>query len=380
MAPSRSSERSVVLWVEFGGYYVDELSPVPQVCLRQHRVFDLNSAAWLKGVTLGMQRHQVKVLAPECVYVDYLPDQTRAEKWWDVCAEFSDTVEPLQEHAVAVDLSRHPDAYSTASQLIGLLETLGLGRLKSGIGRSKWLARLSADLGRALEPMHPSFLAALSVTHLLPVSEDIRQRLMFLGYKTTGEVADIPTQVLLIQFGKEGYRVQAAAQGTLQDAVAQLYPPGQIVQHLSFSEGLENFEQLNNGVFKLVNRVATQLEGKQSCELILEWEQDGRTTVRKRTFKRPIQDKATLLASVKSLMQGEDTVGITKLLIRLKGVEAAKGHQVNLFTKIAVQDPTVNVERIVQSFGAQSIHKASDIKSSRREQFLQEWRRATGWN
>lgn len=382
MALRRTSETRVVLWVEWGGYYVDEQSASPQICLRHHRVFDLNSAAWLKGATHGMQRHQVRVLCPDCEYRTYASDEARASRWLDVCARFSHRVERIDEHLAAVDLSDHPDPYDIAGQLKSELEAMGLGRLRIGAGPSKWLSRLSSELGRDLVPLSDprEYLSGLAINHLLPATDEVRRRLQFLGYRRIGEVAELPVAVLMAQFGQEAHRIHLAANGVLLEPVDANYPSDSIAASLSFPDGIYDSQQVDAACKEVCRRLSTQLEGKQASELSLEWTAEVGAGTCNRRFKRAVQDQATLLAAVKSLLATENLAGLSRLTVRMHKVEPVQSQQVGLFTRVAIQAPQASMTHIVHALGDGVLMKASGIQLSRREKVLSEWRRATGWN
>jgi hypothetical protein len=382
MATRPSSFESVVLWLRWDGYFVDEFSETPSVCLKNHQVFDLNTAAWIKGVMLGMRMHQLRGLVPDCVYVEHRSDVERRNRWLDVCAEYSSAVEVISETCAAVDLSAHPQPYQVARDVTAHLHEMRLGKLVSGAGPCKWLAQVSADLGRPLTPLNVAeFLHPLPVTKLAPVDVADRERLHFLGYKSVGAVACLSLEALTVAFGKRAIRISQAAKGMVRDRVQSNYPPDQVAVERHFSSPVQDFEQVRLVLKQLSTALVSKLDGRQATQIELIWtDDDGCEHSRTRAYKRPIVDVSSVIASAGSLLLDEGCTGFTRLAMRLGKVEPIQLQQIDTFSLANRQNPEERTRVLNDAFSSASIIKAANIQTSRREQVLQLWKKATGWS
>ena len=257
------------------GFYVSALAlEGPTVVHLDKRVLDASPSVRALGVRVGMPLAEAKAVARDarCLVWEEEPYRAAQAAWLDVCAEFSDAIEPERQHAAWVDLSGHPDASQVAVMLAEAVEGRLGHAVRIGLAGTKWIAEVAAraphpDLpGLAAPCTNPAaFLAPLGVEWLLPALPEHRERLRFLGYRTIGEVAALPYRTLEGQFASEGRRVLDAAQGRCFEPVRAVYPPDALLERFVFEGATEDLAVLDAGLQALALGISKRLGEQDRC-------------------------------------------------------------------------------------------------------------------
>src|SRR5438105_8488027 len=378
----------------------------PIIVHHQKHVLDIDRKAGEAGAKIGMVLSEAKALLPGATFLAWEEEHYREaqEKWLDVCAQFSDVIEPDTQCSAYLDLTGHPDPLAIAWQLQSeLKEKLGW-QTHIGIAGSKWIARVAEIISTEGEFGSPyeaackepaSFLAPLKTKMLLTIPEEHRMRLRFLGYRTIGEVATVPLNVLQEQFGREGLLIHQAARGGVFQRVMPVYPKDSVASRMRFEGGLDNTEALYPALQHLAESLADLLiaRGAQGNELsaIVETE-EGEEKKLHRKFMKPMQTPRAIYAGLKllldpvlntSTLQHSNTPILT-LRIRLSNLQPAEKFQRELSgaycasERISSTHAAFNHIRTV--FGDHAIEVASERKEPRRKLLMRAWKHATGWS
>lgn len=381
-------------FLDLDRFYVSTLAlQGPTLVHADKRVLDASDDVRALGVRVGMVLAEAKAVArgARCVAWEEEPYRLAQAAWLDVCAEFSDAIEPERQHAAWVDLSGHPDAAGIA---VTMAEALG-HRVRLGLARTKWIAQVAA---RAAHPNLPGlsapcldaagYLAPLAVEWLLPVLAEHRERLRFLGYRTIGEVAGLPYRTLEGQFGAEGRRILDAAHGRCFESVRAVYPPDALLERFVFDGATEDSGVLDGGLQALARRVAERLEEKDRCgaEMRVWIEHDsGAVRERVRRFVHPLRTRRSLLAALRAMVEDLREVSespVTAVRVRLPGLVRAKRVQPQLHTvqaSISAESAQHALENVRAVFGDGSVVRGNEVKVPRRVAVLKAWRDVTGW-
>jgi hypothetical protein len=189
----------------------------------------------------------------------------------------SPCVEPHGWGAAYVDLGdlahNHTDA-ATLCKEVGHAVRLEIGELLQpalGWNRTKFTAQAA---NRYTQPGHlrvvasareRAFLQPLSVT-LLPLSEDALQRLGFLGLRTLGQYAVLPTGAVWQQFGRAGRLAQRCARGEDRRPVIPRSQERQLLAQRHLDDPLADQAQLLAVLKHLVAPLLAELRGNlQAC-------------------------------------------------------------------------------------------------------------------
>ncbi len=379
-----------LLWVELEGFYVDHHGVIdkPLVVSRDKLVLDANPLAKRRGIRLGMEVRQAKAVVNDCLVQEweeecYLP---RRKMWLDVCTDFTGIIEPLDQHIATLDLSGHPCPLDVTEKLVRELVSRTQLMVHYGAAPSVWIAKLAADhedLGQAIESP-AGFLSALPVKDLLPASEETRNRLSFLGYRTIGQVADIPLPVLQGQFGEEALTILSAAQGRHQQPVHPLYPLGSVHECLIFEGDVELQEAIDDALRLIADRIGNRLTHRslQSSQLEIKLEMEQRIVAKSRRFTKPIHNSLSALIAMRLLIQDAIDAPVSSIRATLTDLEKTRHRQQELegFTFLSKRPEASSAVSYVRTvFGENSIKLASQIQLPRRMRVLKEWQNATGW-
>jgi len=380
---------SFVTWLELLEFYIIQRE-TPQVIHRDDRVLDRNQPARARGVHPGLDLRKAKAILQEA---EYLPWEAEAyyrkqAEWLDICTQFSNIIEPEDQHSAWVDLTAHPDWVATAEELVRTLARETGMVIRSGLAPTKWVSRLAAkyhDTGVSAHQDPKAFVANLHIRELLPVSAETRDRLSFLGYYKIGQVADLPFAVLQEQFDQSSYVIHAAANGGVYEPVQAAYPPESCLDRFVFDGLAESTEIIHNGLATLAERVGMRLEF-QSLEgtkltIKLEYE-DSSTKIVKRTFSKPIRDSRSALVGMSLLLEKElskPLISIQVLVSDLRKVRVAQGAFLDGANTRVTRRLEAAVQRARTVYGDQSVKLGQDIQLPRRVLVLREWKNATGW-
>jgi len=409
------------LFMRLKGFYAKSLEAADPLlvakCLvihRDKRVLEINALAAERQIYPGMPLAEAKAILQEGTFVPWEEEPYRDAqgRWLDLCTEFSDVVEPDEQHSAWIDLSPHPDPSSLARKLIERLsESTGL-RVLSGMGWSKWIARLAASHGashaKAQRPQRRQeqtfdFLASLKTRFLTPVDPEHRTRLEFLGYATIGEVAQVPLSVLRSQFGDAANHILMCARGGFFEPVEAKYPPNSISERVPFEGSVEDLQTLDLALRDLAQALGRRLakEDKQGKDLVVTLEVDGDSNhkgtentkehkeegfsiVRRRKFTKPIHNYPSALASLRLLMIPPPEEPIVAIRARLENVTESKRIQQELTGRTTSADrergAMAAFQHIRTVFGDAAILTGGEIVEPRRKQVLRAWKDATGWS
>jgi DNA polymerase-4 len=388
------------LYVEIPGLYVREWERIaperaksPLAIHRDKRLIDLNRPALDAGLKIGMGLDEAKVLlqGSGLVLFEEEPYRDARKEWLDRLSDFSSVIEPDEMHSAWADLTGHPVPLDIAAEI---RKTFGYP-INIGLAGTKWLAKLAADLLACsvselwqeatsellLKPTE--FIAPLPTAFLLPVNPVTQERLKFLGYRTIGEVANIPLRTLKTQFGEEALRIHAAARGGFNEAVRPLYPPDSLRLKMSFADGISNTEELKPVIELLAKRIAQGLSNRESqgTTLQIRIHFEERSIELKRTFSNPVRTVRNAYSAL-TRMLGDLKGSIYAIEVRMPELKKAKERQTGLFSSRVPGDDTAverAVERVRGVFGDRSVIKASEKVEPRRVKVLRAWSHATGW-
>jgi len=379
-----------ILWLEIQRFYTSHWDDDPLVVARDGHVLDATKSAEARGVHPGLTLTQARAISQDCKVKNWDRNDYEAKQkaWLDACIDFTDVIEPHDQHTAWLDLSPHPEPTEVAERLIRkLTKKTGLS-VRYGAAPTAWLARLAADqddCGLALRDPQ-AFLAPLSVRTLSPVAPEHRERLAFLGYSKVGDVAQLPLEVLKAQFDEAAFAIQGAATGTLTQSVRPLYPEGMIAERLVFEGTVEDTETIREACRTLARRLGDRLsaEGVESGKVRMTLElEDSRTKTLSRIFSKPLRDARTALAALCLLIEPALTAPIAAIRVRVSDLRKVREFQAALLAH-SVQERTLRVDAAVRQvrtvFGDRSVRLGKEIELPRRLRVLKEWRHATGWH
>lgn len=376
------------VWVELPHFYIAQhRQDRPVVIVKDGQVLDLNYLAATRKISVGMAIRAAKSIVADAEFISWREDDYRGRQleWLDACLEFTDAIEPVEQHGAFLDFKRHPDPVSVAEDLVrALAETTRLSP-KTGLAKAKWIARLAAELddrNRALQDPK-RFIANLPITQLSPAQPEHQARLQFLGYSTIGQAAEIPFGVLQEQFGEQAYTIHQSTWGGYCEPVKPLYPPDALADLFAFSGGAESWETILEAVQIWSNRIGKRLQ-HQSVEgakvrLTLEFE-EGPPKTFVRTFAKPVRCPRSAFMAVRLMLECQIDRPLATIRIFLPKLRKVQTYQPSLFDSAKIEtriQPALNHVRTV--FGDKAIELGAQREEPRRVKVLRMWKHATGW-
>lgn len=361
------------------------------------QVLDMNDLAEEAGAKIGMSLSEAKALLHGGSFVAWEEEPYRKERdqWLDICAEFTDVIEPDRQHTAYLDFSLHPDPSAVSWRLQKqLFECLGW-KSRVGIACTKWIAKVSELVNGdgelpfpQLEPCHHPirFLSGLPTNYLLPVSETDRMRLKFLGYRQIGEICKVPLTVLREQFGEEGLLIHQASHGGVHQKVNAVYPKDSVSTRIRFDAPIDSLETLLHAYMDLAKSLSASLHERDmqgnEIELTLEFE-EGETEKKRRKFTKPMQTTKAIFSSIK-LLAADINQPIGEIRAIMVNLERAHRFQRELTGAHTADERTSSTvaafNQIRTVFGDHAIEVASQVREPRRKQLMRFWKDATGWS
>src|SRR5437899_10864725 len=131
-----------------------------------------------------------------------------------------------------------------------------------GWGRGKfvaWVAASRAKPGGAVivPPGEEGKFLARQPLAVLPLDPDTHRRLRQLGLRTLGDLAALPEEAVVAQFGRAGRRLWRLAAGALAEPIVGREMPEPIVAALAFFSPVADREMLAQALEQLIERALT---------------------------------------------------------------------------------------------------------------------------
>jgi DNA polymerase-4 len=300
------------------------------------------------------------------------------------CADISARVEP-DGTEIFIDLAA-PGCKGLWRQLLLQLSEKGIS-LALGLATSKLVAKLASGTAvsraktyHAIRPgQEAAFLRPLPIEQLWVAPEELRERLIQLGFRRIGQLHDIPVTSLEQRFGRYGWQLRQWSLGIDSSVVAALYPPKVIEVHRSFSD---NPLMVGSGLSEAVAWAAAQvtsrlLEVPGACQ-VLQLQLCGASercyAQSHRTTHTPLSQADPLRrAALRLLEKAAPNEPIAEVRLLASDLAPVPITQPSLFATTAAHNQAklaVAIETIRAKFGAASVQKGSEIAPPRRDRFL----------
>jgi nucleotidyltransferase/DNA polymerase involved in DNA repair len=194
------------------------------------------------------------------------------------------------------------------------------------------------------------FLQPLPVS-LLPLGEDARQRLCFLGLRTLGQYAALPRAAVWQQFGRAGRVAHRCARGEDDRPVVPRGHAPQPTAAVEFETPLAERERLVAALRRLVSPLLAELRGNlQACgqvRLTVCFD-NGSAQERERAFLFPVAGEERVLLALGQLLDGMSwRAAATAVAVSLGQIQEVLPEQLTLFP---LEDPRQEKLREVERY------------------------------
>ncbi len=396
-----------------------EFEAQPLIILQHGRVLDRCPRAKAAGVRLHSSRRHALQRCPQAEVLEYAAEDYRqgATAVLEACLEYTPVIEPIAENEFYLELAGPHTPDQVIRQLTVSAVPALAGGLSAGIGKNKFLARvahmalasgrvnsaqgvndaqdtrpllvepvgrfywLNREVGReAAEFLHP-----LPVSYLWPLAENIKARLLQLGFASIGQVFSLDSTLLQREFGAEARTIKALAQGEDPFPVLALYPPKQLAREVKFPGGVRELGALEQSVSRLAAELSRVLDerGEGCRRLVLEAELEEGEVSRSRSFSRPQNQEVTLREVAQSLLKKiSPSAPVCVLRLRADDLRTLHGAQLKLFEDPKAlsgreEDWGVKLDNLIANlsrrFPPENFRLGRELGLSRREKMLQFW-------
>ena len=357
------------------------------------RVLDVSAEAAACGIVAGMTARAAEVRCPEAqlLEADIARFRMERETLLQLLERTGPYVEPHGWEAAYVDLGDLARGHLGATSLckeLGQAVRRELGEaLQPALGwdSSKFTAQAAA---RRTPPGHllaiaavreQGFLRPLPVT-LLPLPEDVLQRLRFLGLRTLGQYAALPVAAVWQQFGRPGKLAHRCARGKDDRPVVPRWQAPQLTTGIEFETPLVEQERLLAELRRLISPLLAELRGNLlACgqvRLTVRFDDDGAQN-RERNFLLPVSEEGRVVRTMKQLLDGMRwQAAASALEVELGQIQDVVPEQLTLFPLEDEREGKLReVQRYLSArFGANHLRRAVMAQLGAP---LPEWR--TGW-
>jgi nucleotidyltransferase/DNA polymerase involved in DNA repair len=357
------------------------------------RVLDASAEAASVGVMPGLPAQTARVRCPEAALIE--ADIPRCREAFEsllvVLERFGPSVEPHGWAGAYVDVGdtiyRRQDAVPLCAES-GRAVRDELGKaLQPALGwdTGKFTAQAAAQRTRpgrllAVEAMRESdFLSPLPV-RLLPLERDALQRLQFLGLRTLGQYAALPTAAVWQQFGRSGVRAQCCARGQDDRPIVPRHKTPVLSASHDFEMPVIDRQRLRGAIEHAAAPLLAELRGNlQACGRVrlTVWFDAGSAVERTRAFLIPTADEAFFLRTLDDLLdQIHWPAGTVALSLTLEEIQDAVIEQLSLLPSEDEREVKLDAVRryLAARFGVARLRRAALVQPGAP---LAEWR--VGW-
>lgn len=320
----------------------------------EKRVFGVSVEAADSGVRAGMPVRMAEVRCPEArlVEADMARCREEMETLLGVLELTGPAVEPHGWGAAYVDLdnlARSRTEAITLCRQVGGMVRKELGEvLQPALGwdSTKFTAQAA---GRHTLPGHlravpavqeRGFLRPLSVS-LLPLAEEVLQRLCFLGLRTLGQYAALPSAAVWQQFGRVGAFAHRCARGEDDRPVVPRWQATRLTARIEWEDPLLEQEPLLAALRQQVSPLLAGLRGNlQACGQVrlTAYFEGGDAREGERTFLLPVADESRVMSALEALLDSlappsglDPPHGIVALAVEFGQIQDAVPEQLVLF-------------------------------------------------
>lgn len=313
------------------------------------RVFAVSVEAAACGIVPGLTARVAEVRCPEARLLD--ADVPRYREEFEILLQLLERSSPLVEPhgwgAAYVDLGdlkrQRVDVVVACCQQVGRTVRQELGQALQpvlGWDSTKFTAQAAARRTRpghllAVEaPRERAFLQPLPVA-LLPLPVEALRRLGFLGLRTLGQYAALPTAAVGLQFGRVGQLAHRCARGEDDRPVISRWQTPYRTVSCELDTPLAERERLLAALEQAISPALAELQGAlKVCgqvRLVVDFD-NGSTQERTRTFLFPTADEAQLIRILGQLLDGICwRAGAVALRVALEQIQDVVMEQLTLF-------------------------------------------------
>ena len=299
------------------------------------------------GIRSAMPLRTAGALCPEAVFlpVDGRKYQAVSREVMTILRRFTPLVEPISIDEAFLDVTASRALFGDGPAIGRAIRAAILAEVRLtasvGVASTKLVAKIASDLRKpdALVVVDPggeaAFLAPLAIQRLWGVGERTAAGLAELGVTTMGDLAALPSDLLIRRFGKHGATLAQRAQGIDDDPVSDGAPVKSISHEHTFDVDTNDPVLIDKTLLAMADGVAARLRSaglRAATVQVKIRDSDFRTVTRQRTLPEPTDLTEPIWRTALELARPE----IKGIHVRLLGVGTsgfAEREQMTLFAE-----------------------------------------------
>jgi len=337
-------------------------------------VYALSHEAAEMGMKRGMTLRQAQALCPEAIFIPR--SETRYSQAFEellgILEEFIHLVEPDGLGCAYLDIGDLGQG-----EAIDVVQGIGQAVRKEvhlaasiGLAGGKFTAHVAAscvdpDQALIIAPgSEREFLQGFPV-EVLPMDEDMARRLRLLGITTLGQLAALPADAVLAQFGKQGRYLQRLAMGHDDRRVIPRHKKEAERSQRVFDHPVDNLAILEAIAGEMAQVLVTRLQGShrmcRELRMAIEFE-DNTSREEGLIFDRPTFSREKIALNLSQLLGRIGyPCGVVSLEIVLGDIAPETGKQLDLFVNRVEQEARVRrlLRDLMAKYGPDRFYRAS---------------------
>ena len=311
-------------------------------------VADCSDEAAEKGASPSLSLREAHRLCPEALFLT--PERGHYLDIWEgilySLGAFSLRIESESEGLAYLDITKTPRNIYGSEEAIAsgivraLFESLRL-TVRAGVANSRFAARQAAFHARDLLVIEgggeKAFLSSLHAD-VLPVDDEIRERLRLLGLKSFGKIASLSREALVNQFGSAGRLMWECVCGLEEKRPIPVRRRKDCFEkEVTGDDPFETRERLGAALNDALAGMCRQLRATgmacRALKVILFFENKSRNE-KTFAFKNPADSEKDMLSRVLDFLEGATLKGpVTGFRVSIPEMCRKEGSQETLFRK-----------------------------------------------
>ncbi|HEV3485921.1 MAG TPA: DNA polymerase IV, partial [Vicinamibacterales bacterium] len=298
------------------------------------------------GVRSAMPLRTAGALCPDAVFVpvDGRKYARVSRQIMDILRRFTPLIEPLSIDEAFLDLTGTEVLFGAGEQAGQMIKQAIRDEVQLtasvGVAANRLVAKIASDLrkpdGLVVVPpgQEAQFLAPLAIERLWGVGASTRRALDEYGVKTIGDLAALPTDVLVRRFGSHGAALSARARGVGDTEVGHDVAAKSISHEHTFHADTDDWGVIDRTLLALSEGVGGRLRsaGVLAATVAVKIrDSDFVTITRQKTLDEPTDSTDVIWQAATALAKRE----VKGMRVRLLGVAATgltRQQQLALFT------------------------------------------------
>lgn len=296
------------------------------------------------GIRSAMPISKAYRLCPTAIFTppNFRLYTAASEAVMSILRSHADKFEQVSIDEAFIDVSSRVASKSEMEKFAAAIKKEILGKEKLscsiGVGSNKLVAKIASDYKKpdgltiVTAGKEKEFLSPLPVRKLIGVGEKTEIVLKQMGVNTIGDLAALPKELMLKEFGKTGLYLNEAANGIDSSEVEENYEIKSINRNYTFEEDTKDEAAIFAAIGEMLEDAHAAMTGNGfSCKTIgvrVRFE-DFETHTKEKTLNEATADISTIKTVAKKLLRSflSDKRPIRQVGVRFANLEQGKGSQ-----------------------------------------------------